>query len=897
MRPRLHLVHIPFILCLLYLSALRASGQQLQPVRLRCEQLTDPLGIDAEHPRLSWQLSDDRNGALQQAYSIVVGIDTVAVAGGHGDHWESGRVEGAAQLVTYAGKALAPFTRYYWRVAVWDKDGHPGTARMGHFETGMMGSHHWKGAWISDGNDIQLRPAPYFRNTFAARKAIKSARAYIAVGGLYELYINGQRIGDHRLDPMYTRYDRRVLYLTHDVTAALQAGDNAIGVLLGNGWYNHQSTAVWYFHRAPWRNRPVFCMDLRITYMDGSVETLSTNEHWKTSLSPVIFNSIYTGEHYDARKEQEGWSTAGFNDSSWRPSMVRAAPAQQIVSQAMTPIREIARIPSVRMQALNDTTYLFDLGRNIAGVSHLRVSGPAGTVVRLKHGERLRKDGHVDQSNIDAHYRPTDQSDPFQTDLFILRGKGEEEFMPRFNYKGFQYVEVSASHPLRLTRESLEGREWHSDVGVSGYISSSNPVINKIWAATNNSYLANLFGYPTDCPQREKNGWTGDAHIAVETGLYGFDAITVYEKWLADHRDEQQANGVLPAIIPTSGWGYQWANGPDWTSTIALIPWNVYLFYGDTTLLAACYDHIKRYVDHITDLSPAGLTAWGLGDWVPVKSVSPVELTSSSYYFADTRVLALAAELLGKSADAVKYQALSEKIRDAINRKYLDTATGRYGKGWQTELSVPLFWGIVPAALKAKTAALLASRVAADSFHLDVGILGARAVLNALSENGYADIAYQVAAQRTYPSWGWWIENGATTLYENWNIAAMQDISLNHIMFGDINAWLYKGIGGILPDSAAPGFRHVLLKPHFVKGLAHFEARHMGPYGEIRSTWKRQGQRIIYEVSVPAGSYATVYFPAGKVSLAGKGIATDKDHRYTIPAGRYQFEVREGGVI
>lgn len=894
MRPRLHQVHIPLILCVLLFSAIAAYGQQMEPVALRCEQLTDPLGIDAANPRLSWQLSDNRRGALQQAYSILVGTDAAAVAGGHGDAWESGRVATAAQLVAYGGKVLAPFTRYYWSVTVWDQNGQPGGSKMGYFETGMMGSHHWKGTWISDGNDIQLKPAPYFRKTFAARKAVKSARAYIAVGGLYELYINGQRIGDHRLDPMYTRYDRRVLYLTHDVTDALQTGDNAIGVLLGNGWYNHQSTAVWYFHRAPWRNRPVFCMDLRITYMDGSVETIGTNEQWKTSLSPVVFNSIYTGEHYDARKEQPGWSTVRFNDSSWRSAAVRAAPAQQIVTQAMTPIRETAHIPSVKMQQLDDTTYLFDIGRNIAGVSRLRVEGPAGTVVRLKHAERLGKNGHVDQSNIDAHYRPTDQSDPFQTDLFILRGGGAAVFMPRFNYKGFQYVEVSATRPLHLTRESLEGCELHSDVATRGYISGANPVLNKVWAATNSSYLANLFGYPTDCPQREKNGWTGDAHIAVETGLYGFDAITVYEKWLADHRDEQQANGVLPAIIPTSGWGYQWANGPDWTSTIALIPWNVYLFYGDTTLLAACYDNIKRYVDHITDLSPLGLTSWGLGDWVPVKSVSPVELTSSAYYYADAKILAQAAQLLGKDADAATYQALSEKIRNAINTKYLDEATGRYGKGLQTELSVPLYWGIVPPMVRSKTAALLASRVAADSFHLDVGILGAKAILNALSENGYADVAYQVAAQRTYPSWGWWIANGATTLYENWNIAATQDISLNHIMFGEINAWLYKGIGGILPDSAAPGFRHVILRPHFVKGLAHFEARHTGPYGEIRSAWKRQGQRVVYEVIVPAGSYATVYFPAGKVYLDGKGVSTDKDHRYTVRAGQYKFEVREG---
>jgi len=858
-------MHIRITILLLFFVA-GARAQDCRPVGLRCEYLENPLGIDVAQPRLSWRLEDGRAGAGQAAYAVVVSADSLTVVrgdAGRADWWSSGRQVSAAQLVTYSGQKLRPFTKYYWRVDVWDKDGkRAALARVASFETGMMGMGNWRGAWISDSRDIRTGAAPYFRKGFQTTKKILSARVYIAAAGLYELYLNGVRVGDHRMDPMYTRYDRRNLYVTYDITSSIRAGENVAGVLLGNGWYNLQSTAVWYFHEAPWRARPCFCMDIRITYTDGTVETISTGKGWKTALSPVVFNSIYTGEHVDHRLEQRGWNTAGFNDSAWKEVIFRSAPSGQVVAQALPPIRNVEEVLPVSLKRINDTTWVYDLGRNIAGVSELRVSGPAGTRLRLKHGERLYPDGRVDQSNISVHYRPKDESDPFQTDIYILDGRGEENFIPRFNYKGFQYVEVVSSSPdVRLVKESLAGWFMHSDVRAVGSVRSSDPLVDKLWAATNNSYLSNLFGYPTDCPQREKNGWTGDAHIAVETGLYNFDGITVYEKWLADHRDEQQPNGVLPSIVPTDGWGYEWGNGPDWTSTIAIIPWNIYLFYGDKKLLADCYDNIKRYVDHIDQLSPSGLTDWGLGDWIPVTSKPPVEFTSSVFFYTDASILAKAAGLLGRSDDEKKYQALTEKIKRAFNNKYLNRATGLYGSGLQTELSMPLYWGLVPAGMKAVVAASLAKRVRADSNHLNVGLLGTKALLSALSENGYADLAYTVATQKTYPSWGWWIVNGATTLYENWPIDAKSDISMNHIMFGEIGAWIFKGIGGILPDAARPGFKHILLRPHFVPGLAAFEATHDSPYGRIVSSWKTEDGVLVYTAVVPPGATATLEVP------------------------------------
>jgi len=879
-------LQIYFLFCIMpFLEA----QQTLIPKELQCEYLNNPIGIDSPHPRLTWKIIDPRQGSKQSAFQIFIATDSNVLNNQKSEVFHTPIIDDAAQLFNYRGDALKSFTRYYWQVKVWDQNGISSISKINYFETGMMQMSNWKGAWISDTRNIDKKEAPYFRTNFDINKKVKSARAHIVCAGLYELYFNGNKTGDHHLDPMYTRFDRRNLYVTYDITNQLIKGRNTVGVLLGNGWYNHQSTAVWYFHEAPWRARPAFCIDIRLTYDDGSIETISSGKNWKTSTGSVIFNSIYTAEHIDNRLEQTGWNKPEFDDSKWKEVILRSAPSDNIVSQTMHPIRNVDTINPISMNKISDTCWVFDLGRNISGVSKIKLKGAEGTAVKVRHSERLYKDGHTDLSNIDVHYRPTDVKDPFQTDIYTLIGKGEEVFMPHFNYKGFQYVELISSKPLELKKEDLTGYFMHSDVPPIGEISSSNPVLDKIWTATNNSYLSNLFGYPTDCPQREKNGWTGDAQIAVETGLYNFDGITIYEKWMADHRDEQQPNGVLPSIIPSNGWGYEWGNGPDWTSTISIIPWNVYLFYGDTKILKDNYEAVVRYVDHITSISPDGLTDWGLGDWVPVKSKASAELTSSCYYYADVIILSKMAKLLGHTDDHQKYLTLGVKIKTAFNNKFLKKETGLYGSGIQTELCVPLYWGLVPDEMKEKVASNLAKRVVADGSHLDVGLLGTKAILNALSENGYADLAYTLASQESYPSWGWWIKNGATTLYENWPIDADSHISMNHIMFGEIGAWMYKGLGGIKPDPEQPGFKNVLLKPNFVKGLDQFSAKHTGPYGEIVSSWKKVGKEIIYDVEIPPNSSASLQLPLilnKKVMMNGKVVeAADLE----LEAGRYQF--------
>lgn len=481
------------------------SQERCVPVGMLCEYLSNPLGIDVLHPRLRWHLDDVRDKAMQKACRVLVSTDSLKLADkNYADCWDTGKRKTETMQFVYNGKKLLPFTKYFWKVEVWDKDGNKTSSDIASFETGMLEMHNWRGSWISDGRDMDYKPAPYFRKEFVVNKSIYSARAYIAVAGLYELYMNGQKVGNHRLDPMYTRFDRRNLYVTYDVTKLIQEGKNAIGVLLGNGWYNHQSIAVWDFHHAPWRNRPAFCMDLHIMYADGTKDIICTDRDWRTREGGLLFNSIYTGEHYDAQAELDGWNLPGYDDSTWRESSYRSVPSTCLTAQQLHPIRSVETYVARRMTSLSDSVYVFDFGQNMSGVTSLKMTGEKGTVIRLKHGERLYSNGRVNTSNIDVYHRPVDDSDPFQTDIITLKGKGEEEFMPKFNYKGFRYVEVISSHPIKLNERSLTAYFVHSDVPQVGFIQSSDTIINRLWRATNKAYLSNLMGYPTDCPQREK---------------------------------------------------------------------------------------------------------------------------------------------------------------------------------------------------------------------------------------------------------------------------------------------------------------------------------------------------------------------------------------------------------
>ena len=871
-----------------------------KPVSLKCEYTVNPIGIDALKPRLSWRLQDERRGAAQTAWQILVATDSLQLLRGKADAWNSGKIySDKTNNIQYKGSALQSRKKYYWKVMLWDKDGKPSaSSAVASWEMGILQLKEWRGYWINDGNDTTFKPAPYFRKTFAAAPGIKKATAYICGLGYYELRINGKKVGDHVLDPGYTRFDKTALYVTYDITSAFSNGENAIGILLGNGWYNEQSRAVWYFHKAPWRERPKFLLNIYVEYVNGKTDLIVSDSSWKTSPSPIIFNNLYSGEYYDARIEQKDWNQPGFNDTEWIKAVACRPQAGKLTAQVMPPVRITKEIKPVSVKRLSDTLYVFDMGQNFAGLSKLHVSGERGTVISLKHGEDLSANGgtRLNQKNISVHYRFEDSTEAAQTDKFILKGEGTEEFTQHFAYHGYRYVEVKSDKPINLTANSLTGLVVHTDFERIGTFSCSNDLLNKIYTAGIWSYISNAHSIPTDCPQREKNGWTGDGHIAAEVGLYNFDAILFYEKWINDFVDEQRQSGELPGIIPSSGWGYTFGNGPVWDAAMIFIPWYIYQYYGDDYLIHKYYPHYKRYVDYLTFRADSNhIQHIGLGDWSPYKSRTPIELTSTSYYYQQALLLSKFASITGKKEDEKYYLQLAEKIKSSINQNLFDKEKSIYANGTQTALSTMLCQDVVPAEYKDRVVDNLVRKAEENDNHLDVGMIGSKYLLNALTENGRNDVAYKIATQTSRPSWGWWLAQGETTFQEGWGLGP----SRNHIFLGEIVAWFYKALAGINIDPAKPGYKNIIIKPQFAEGLSSVAAKTTSVHGDIISSWERSGDNIRVNVTIPPNSTATFFLAlkAGQTIFeSGKPVkftrVSEKLIRLQITSGKYQFEIK-----
>lgn len=845
-----------------------AESSNLTTENLRCEYLADPLGIDETAPRLSWTLSSPERGEQQSAYQVLAASSEELLQQDQGDLWDTGKIESDETVaIEYKGKPLTSGQNAWWKVRVWDKAGWVAPwSPTATWEMALLKPDDWHGKWIARNTSVDEQPLPLLRREFAVEKPIKRARVYVTGLGYYELSINGKKVGDRRLEPGYTRYDKRVLYATHDVTDMLRTGRNALGMMLGNGWFNVQAKAAWDFDKAPWRASPRMLLELRIEFEDGSTETIASDEKWKSSDGPITFNGIYGGETYDATREQKGWNEPEFDDAKWDAAEVVKGPGGRLVAQAMQPIKVDKTLTPVKVTEPKPGVFVFDAGQNLAGNAELKIEGSAGTKITMKYGERLNDDGTVNQDIIAVHVWNKDRNQQFQTDTYILKGEGEENWQSRFVYHGFQYVEVAGASS-KLTADNLKINFIHSAVPEAGHFACSNPLFNQIWENARWSFLSNLHGIPTDCPHREKNGWMADAHLACETALWNYDAVTVYEKWLDDMADEQQADGKLPGIVPTGGWGYAWGNGPAWDSAFLIIPDYLHLYYGDSRMRERLYDQHRRYVDYLTREAKTGTNAIGLGDYVPYKTTTPEIVTSTAYHYHDAGIVAETARLLGKQDDAKQYSAEAERIKSAFNRELYDPQTHHYANGSQTSQSTALFHGLVePKQVKEVTEALVAN-VHSTNDHLDTGVLGSKYLLHALTDNGHAELAYKVASQTTQPSWGWWIKEGANTLWEMWTA----DGSHNHIFLGDCVNWYVRTLVGINPDPAAPGFKQIIIKPQPLGNLTFAEARYESVRGPIFCRWDRSDDQFKLKVAIPANTTATVYLPAGDADSIREG--------------------------
>jgi len=855
----------------------KVCGVETHIVKLRCEYLDSPLSIDVEHPRFMWSFDSGQNNFEQKAYQIRVASDSALLHTDNADVWKSEVTGSNIPKAIYAGRTkLKSHHKYYWNVTVWDKNGKEYlSSAVAVFEIAKLTSDDWQAQWITDDKDKNHEPSPMFRKQFDITKEIASARAYICSAGYYEMFLNGNRVGDHYLDPGYTHFDKRLLYVVHDVTALLKMDENALAVVLGNGWFNCQSRAVWDFEKARWRDRPRMLCELRITYSDGTTDVVKSDDTWKTSEGAYVYNNIYSGDFYDARQDKKGWTGSSFNDSKWRPARVTKSPSPLIVSQKMPAIRITKEIRPKLIKSFRNRIYVFDMGENFSGICRLKVKGGAGTIYTLRHGELLKKNGRLEQRNIGIYYHPMKMGEGIQTDVFTLKGGGKEEvFEPRFSYHGFRYVEVECSRRVLLTEDNLDGLFLHTDVPQVGKFSCSNKLLNKIWAATNQSYKSNLHSIPTDCPQREKNGWTADAFITIDLALLNFDGITFYEKWMNDFIDNQREDGSISGIIPSAGWGYGDWPGPVWDAALFIIPNALYNYYGDTHSIEELYPTMEKYLKYLEKKEVDGGLNFGLGDWVFYKSQTPNDYTSTVFYYLDYKLMARFASLLGK--DASGYKKKAQKLKELINNRYFDPVNGIYANGTQTAQALALYLNLVPEDKEQQVADNLYKRVSENNYFLDFGLIGSKTVPAMLAKYGYVEAAYKMITKTEAPSWGYWVDTqGYSTLAETWTLSPkFRDASINHVFMGDVSAWMYNVLAGINYDNRNPGFENIIIKPHFVEDLRWVRAQYNSVRGLVSSQWNKSGNQVDLVVRIPSGSTATIH--ADKEYNVGSGT-----HRYT----------------
>lgn len=849
--------------CCLLLASCR-SYEQMEVVNMRCEYSAEPVAIDGEQVRFTWvyQLNDALSGFTQRSVEVRVAESEQALSDVAQCVATSGRVRTSRPYVVLPTDGLKAESRYCWQVRVYNNLGREILCSpVAWFSTAKLHDHKWQGRWITDSYDKNYQPAPMFRKRFTAKRDISSAKLYISAAGYYDAKINGERVSDEWLNPAFTHYDKRNLYLVHDVTELVREGANVITTTLGNGFYNeYTGMSVWDYEDARWRNRPRMICELQIEYKDGGKDVVASDASWRTATGEVLGNVIYAGDIIDARCEVEGWDDAQVDDSSFAAAAECAAPSSLLVAQQMPPIRASETVEPTAMKQISDREYVFTFAENMAGVCTLNVRGEAGTRIEMEHGELLKADSTVEMGNI-AIYAEKVGDASFQQDVFILKGDTLEEFTPRFHYNGFQYVTVRADKPIELSRNSLKAHFLHTDVESVGDFRSSNEMMNKLWRAVRRSYLSNLYGIPTDCPHREKNGWTADAHVSIDIALTNYDAILAYEKWIDDFVDNQRADGSISGIIPSAGWGYDDWIGPVWDAAMFIIPNALYNYYGDKRAIEKIYPVAERYLQYLAQReNEEGTVTYGIGDWCYYKTQTPTDFTTTCFYYYDNLLMARFAELLGY--DSSKYETKAIVLRELINNKYLDRTTGIYSIGKITAQALPLALGIAPEEMEKLVAARLNEAVVSGGYICDFGLLGSKYALRMLVKYGYVETAYRLATQTRRPSWGNWIENGFTTPLETWAIRDnFADSSANHVFFGDIAAWMQSDLAGINYDESQPGFENIIIRPHFPEEMEWAEASFKSVRGVISSAWhrSRSHNRIILEVTIPVNTTATIY--------------------------------------
>jgi alpha-L-rhamnosidase len=899
---------------------------------LKTEYLKNPLGIQEIQPRFSWVLPSVPAGARglqQKAYQILVASTPEKLAAGLGDLWDSGKVTSSASVqVVYAGRKLTSRQRVYWQVRIWTGSTPSAWSEPASFEIGLLKPADWSAQWIAshlEADPQQTTRPPYLRRGFTARGPIAQARLYVTALGLYEAYINGQRVGEDYFTPGWTDYSCRVQYQTYDVTALLQAGDNALGVTLADGWF--AGHLAWGKNNRNRYGHPVRLLaQLEITYADGTCERVVTDETWKSGTGPILAADIYHGESYDARLADVAWTTAGFDDHAWGAARRCPLTTKPVLQASASPrVRKIEELPAKDRTEPTPGVYIFDLGQNMIGWARLKLSGPAGTTVTIRYAEVLNPDGTLYIANLRSAKC---------TDTYVLNGQGQETYEPRFTFHGFRYVEITGlTTPPAL--DAVTGVVVHTATARTGHFASSDPLLNQLFSNIIWGQKGNFLEVPTDCPQRdERLGWTGDAQVFIQTACYNMDVAGFFTKWTQDLRDAQPPQGSYPMVAPDvlGKWltikPAEWKTdgGPGWADAGVICPWTIYLAYGDVRILERHYASMVKYGEFITQTNLK--TRHSFNDWLHHDANTPLDVTALAYNAHTTDLLGRIAGVLGKKKDQAKYTARFKKMQQDFARQFL-TSTGRVVGDTQTAYALALRFNLIPPAMRAAALEHMVFDIEHGRYtntwknrntHLSTGFLGVKPLIFALSDGGRLDIAYKLLFNEDYPSWLFPVKNGATTIWERWDgwttdkgFQSPGMNSFNHYAYGAIGEWLYSVVAGIRFDPAAPGGKRWIIHPQLppvgsaqAQRLTQARASFASSYGMVTSGWTRAGATVTMEVIIPSNTTAQIILPTAKISAAqehGKGLKSAPglsqikvvNGRVTCLAGSgtYRFTVRE----
>lgn len=924
-----------FITIISLVVALEANAAALKPLALRCEYRGNPKGIDEAQPRLTWRVESGERGQKQTAYQVLVASSEKLLKQDVGDLWDSGKVASDQTVnVVYAGRALVSRQECFWKVRVWDKNGTAKWSAPASWTMGLLKPDDWRAEYISfrdttavhkDTKSLFTPPARQYRKEFAAPKQVKRATVYATALGIYELYLNGKRVDDAWFAPGWTDYHQRAYYWTYDVTPMLKQGNNAFGAWVADGWYSGYigfglltGIGTEKIGRYTYGKAPSWMAQLEIEYTDGTRETVATDKSWKvTGDGPVREGDFLMGEFYDARKETPGWTKPGFDDSRWelatlakeggstvatfyefqnadKPSGATPVKGRPIelgfkrppVLEAFPglPVRAIEEIKTVAITSPTNGVHIFNLGQNFAGVVRLKVKGPAGATIKLRYGEMLHPDGRLMTENL-RKARAIDH--------YVLRGDAKGEvFVPRFTFHGFQYVEVSG-FPGKPGKDAITGIVLHSDTPMTSDFECSDPVANRLFKNVVWTQRANFLDLPTDCPQRdERFGWTGDAQIYVRTATYNADVAAFYTKWIRELMESQRPSGTFPGYAPFP-FQHGWDFGTAWCDAGVICPWTVWQAYGDTRIIERCWPTMVRFLDWRKSTSKDFLGinhGNGWGDWLSFGTATPIEFIDTAYFAYSTALMADMAEAIHKDKEARTYREQFANIKTAFGKKYLKP-DGSLTVDTQTAYALALYVDLIPAELRGKTGKILADKIRTgetkDNSGMTTGFIGTRPLLPVLSSVGEHDLAVKHFQSRKFPSWGYEVEQGATTIWERWNsftkdkgFGGEQNASMNsfaHYSFGAVCEWMLSTLAGI--DTDGPGYRKIIIRPspaspgsnperepiNWVK--AHYDSIH----GRITSEWKRTADQFELHTTIPPNTTATVYVPTARASLITEG--------------------------